>query len=903
MSRFFATGSDSESVSSETDEEVVQKPVVATKTFQLSDDEEETKRVVRSSRDKRFDELQSIIKNLRNYKKIKDMSSMCDAYEDLQRAFDKANKLADKGEPKDWPPQFFIRCLVEVDDFVNECWADQEGRKALSKNNARGLTTLKQRCKKYVRDYKFDTKLAEYRQKRAEGELNDDDDEQEQHEDESSESEDSDIEATSPSRKDISSKFVKKEEESEGDSDDMWERSSESESSSSDEEVRPLGTLTADFFRKKVTAEGEVEQKKKKKDEDKKVKKGRERKISDVSDEDADGGGWEAVKGGIATMVQEKPKLFAKDEKIDHKKVDDKLRELVAGRGKKGTDRSRHIESLVELRQLAAEAGLGEALDCKILFAIVAAIFDYNPNIATSMKADMWEKCLAHVHELLDLLTNNYTTIIAQEHIPEETENDKFTKGPPYHIRGCILTIVERMDEEFVKMLQACDAHSTEYIVRLRDEAVVCQIIEDLESYLKLQRQVTDDEMCRVYLKRIQHLYYKFDHTAAKMSGKEDSRTAMDNLCKFIYTKDSTDRIRTRAILCHIYYHALHDRWYEARDLMLMSHLQDSVTHSDIPTQILYNRAMVQLGICAFRQSLIRDAHSCLVDVQSSGRAKELLAQGLLLQRQHERTAEQEKIEKRRQMPYHMHINLELLECVYLVSAMLLEIPYMAAHEFDARRRMISKNFHHVLRVSERQPLVGPPESMREHVVAACKAMKVGNWRACYNFIINDKMNAKVWDLFYNSNSVRDMIKQKIQEESLRTYLFSYSNVYDSLSLDILASMFELDKAVVHSIVSKMIINEELMASLDEPAQSVVMHRTEPSRLQSLALQLAEKMASLVDQNERTLEVKTTGLGYFNYQRPGQQGGQYQQQGGYGRRQGQRGGGRDRDTGSSRYQY
>jgi len=47
---------------------------------------------------------------------------------------------------------------------IVQCWADQEGRKALSKNNARGLTTLKQRCKKYVRDYKFDTKLADYRQ-------------------------------------------------------------------------------------------------------------------------------------------------------------------------------------------------------------------------------------------------------------------------------------------------------------------------------------------------------------------------------------------------------------------------------------------------------------------------------------------------------------------------------------------------------------------------------------------------------------------------------------------------------------------------------------------------------------------------------------------------------------------
>lgn len=66
------------------------------------------------------------------------------------------------------------------------------------------------------------------------------------------------------------------------------------------------------------------------------------------------------------------------------------------------------------------------------------------------------------------------------------------------------------------------------------------------------------------------------------------------------------------------------------------------------------------------------------------------------------------------------------------------------AHEFDARRRMISKTFYQQLRSSERQSLVGPPENMREHVVAASKAMRNGNWRACKTFIINDKMNAKV---------------------------------------------------------------------------------------------------------------------------------------------------------------
>jgi translation initiation factor 3 subunit C len=120
--------------------------------------------------------------------------------------------------------------------------------------------------------------------------------------------------------------------------------------------------------------------------------------------------------------------------------------------------------------------------------------------------------------------------------------------------------------------------------------------------------------------------------------------------------------------------------------------------------------------------------------------------------------------------------------------------------------------------------------------------MKTGDWKACKNYIINEKMNSKVWDLFQNKASIRDMIVSKIQGESLHTFLFTCSSVYNKLSLETLAEMFELDVCMVHSMISKMIINEELMASLEEPTETVMMHRTEPTRLQVLALQQSEKV-------------------------------------------------------------
>ncbi len=72
---------------------------------------------MRSAKDKRYEEMQNIIKTLRNHKKIKDMANLLTDFEDLNKAFQKAKKVVER---EGNIPRFYIRTLAELEDFVNE---------------------------------------------------------------------------------------------------------------------------------------------------------------------------------------------------------------------------------------------------------------------------------------------------------------------------------------------------------------------------------------------------------------------------------------------------------------------------------------------------------------------------------------------------------------------------------------------------------------------------------------------------------------------------------------------------------------------------------------------------------------------------------------------------------------
>ena len=322
------------------------------------------------------------------------------------------------------------------------------------------------------------------------------------------------------------------------------------------------------------------------------------------------------------------------------------------------------------------------------------------------------------------------------------------------------------------------------------------------------------------------------------------SESKVDQLTKFIFAKgDENDK--QRALLCAVFHHALHDRYYQARDLFLISHIQDVIDKADLNTQILYNRALASLGLVAFRMGLIQKAHDSLSGI-CSGRVKELLAQGQ--SKWMDKDPEQERQERRRQMPYHMHISPDLLESCHLICAMFLELPQIA----KGSPYQIVPKFRKYMTIYNKQDFTGPPENIREHILSAAKALMSGEWQRACDLILG----LESWNLIPNNGAekVKEMLRNRIKEEAVRTYLLTYGVHYESLSLAHICQMFDMEPVVTRRIISRMIFYKEISAAWEHPADTLVMYNVDPTPLQSLCQVVAEKISNLVESNERILD-------------------------------------------------
>lgn len=203
MSRFWAQG---ESSDESDNDEVVEEELVTRGgkfgvAFSESDsDSDDEKRVVKSQKDRAWENIIEGIGKIRNSKKTNDWGKILDEFEAVNKMIDKSKMLI----AKNGIPKFYIKMLAEVEDFLNMTLENREAIKSMKPVAKRALDRMKLTVKKHNKGY--DAEIADFRANptkyESEEEEDSDDDSDDDDSDDSDEDSDEDSDASKNSDKD-----------------------------------------------------------------------------------------------------------------------------------------------------------------------------------------------------------------------------------------------------------------------------------------------------------------------------------------------------------------------------------------------------------------------------------------------------------------------------------------------------------------------------------------------------------------------------------------------------------------------------------------------------------------------------------------------------------------------------
>lgn len=553
------------------------------------------------------------------------------------------------------------------------------------------------------------------------------------------------------------------------------------------------------------------------------------------------------------------------------------LRIVIDSRGKKGTDHQAQIKTMEELLEIAStpyETIMAYLNLIPIRFDSSATL-SYQP-------LDQWKAAHDDIVKLLNTLEENINTY----HVTELAPPNEFVEEEPQpnekgikEILGSVFSFVERLDDEFNKSLLNTDPHSSDYLDRLRDEQSVYNLI--LRSQLYLESVLPEDNLerhlARVLTRRIDHVYYKTSKLIEMMennawksvpSGSKSKYITLEGETTGAYTAKLIDTLsealcrqkdavlRKRATLYQIYYYALNNEFQKAKEMLLSSHVQSSINNSDPSLQILFNRVVVQLGLAAFKLCLIEDCHQILNEVSTSTHLRDILGQQSLQRAASNSTPGTASSTEQLCLPFHQHINLDLIDVVFMTCSLLIEVPHMAAFFSGIKVKRIpysQKSIRRALEHYEKSSFQGPPETLRDHVLYAAKSMQRGDWSKCVGYL----RVIPTWSLLPQSEKMLDKLAERVQIESLRTYIFTFKRFYSKLSVARLSQLFDLSEEKVVEAVGNIIAEYDIKGRLNESGTYVVFEKgDEISKLEEVALKLAKETKYV---SERLNEKKFAG--------------------------------------------
>lgn len=733
-------GDNSSDVESEISQEVSNTvgDVVQAKDMMLLDSSssEDEKRVVRSHHDKYFDELRTLCTS------GQDLAAV-GQWVDVKSVFESINKLL-AGKMKSIVassgiPNAYIVLLVSLEDSI-----ELAGGAKLNKANRNAFVRMKNMLKKHNRDFSRSIEECRAHPENFQNDL--------VIEDESS-------------NDDIDDFF----EESEDDYDQFEESEAEfDDDSSSDSELEldiDEGGITRDFWVKKsIVSEGmdkvaeleKLERQKERRLLREKEKAEREEKWSRVERD----GAVNKFDGVTFTL----------------RFVREALETILQNRMKKNSDRVSMIADL----KILSENAMTPAIRLKLDLTRLGILLNLTLNKAGYLTLEYFKIAIEILTSSLKLLRNESNVLLVEGEVidefvfPEEDAKDgtmamshEELSNQKFFVSGCMFSFVTRLHQHFIDALVSIEPQSDDYLVYLSGEVSILKVASETQRYY--ESLGLNAFVCNSALLRAEILYSKyiprFDTFVSGVLTFEPLETEgseFSSICSLLLARSDDSWTKSRCMLFLVYNAAMHNQFERARDLFLIAESRGNFTDADVSTQILYNRVIAQLSICAFRCGNYKEALQLVSDLYSTGKIKEILAQGIT--NRYNTETRMVLLEKKHRLPFHLHISLDLLDAVHVLSAMLLEIPEMALNSDHVR----SKNFRKLWLQYTRDPFNAPPDTSRDWAMQAAKALSLGQWEKSLSMISNMKM----WALVHHKDVVLLTLREALKVNCLYNFVY-----------------------------------------------------------------------------------------------------------------------------------
>ena len=445
-----------------------------------------------------------------------------------------------------------------------------------------------------------------------------------------------------------------------------------------------------------------------------------------------------------------------------------------------------------------------------------------------------------HWKDAFDLLSRCYELAMQNPKIAVY-ENVKFDRISD---RGTVLMgfapMTTDLYDKYINALQFTDKSKEDAILALIQEEEPFRRFATrvLDYYAKRGTKKAVARLSFVLLD-ILHARHEFNH-AKLVSPKEDLRTMVRDYHGLVVANGTIEEGQ-RATLLLAYHLALHDDYHGARDVLLQAKLSDPSTLS-ADMRVPSNRVVVQLGLAAFRIGNYSECNAILSDLCSRNPRdiKVLIGQEIIHQRHDEHSALKELQSRKRLVPFHRQISLELIDAASLTAAMLLTVVAEAKKPYERGTR--PKHFAKLMSQQNYALLTGPAATFRESVYSAFNAIirsDVSGTMSLCDF--------SVWKSFNESSKAMDQLRQQIKLDSLRVFLIIQGANYVSISVEHLADKFCLSPQQVRATVSQLLLDRDnvIVGFWDHAEECLTIERGNPSRLLHLAEQSADRLSFL----------------------------------------------------------